>query len=339
MLHTVDKPCRPNAPGMLSPVLLTMCLLLVPVCSPAAEPTQMPLAQSGDTELYATDSGVSVNGRLSVGLLNGEGNEYAYNARNGQKLSELIWSFDNNLMLGAGLSIETGRWLTVNGDVWLKLSDSSTMDDYDWRIGNFTWTDWSTHDDVELTTGTMFDLNTEIHFLRSGQSSLFGIVGLKKDNWAWDARGGSYVYSVNGFRDTTGSFAPGELVISYEQDITTPYLGLGFATSSERFSFLVRIIGSPFVSASADDTHYLRQLRFEDDFSGGTMLGLDLAFTYFLTPRLAIHGALHYQDFDEIKGDSVITDLRSGQRVATGSDTSGLAHSSSLVSLGVTYRF
>ena len=305
----------------------------------ASGPVQRPADTSNEETVIMVNDEVVITGRIGVGMLSGESHEYAYNAGSGTKLSELTWSFDSNVMLGVGLSLKANNWLKFNGDVWFKITESSSMDDYDWFIENGNWTHWSHHDDVDLSSGSMFDINAEFNFFRPDNFTFFGILGFKKDSWAWDGRGGNYIYSVNGFRDTTGSFTNGQQVISYEQDFNVPYLGVGLSAEAESFFFTARIIGSAFVDASAEDTHYLRNLHFKDEFSSGTMVGFDVSCSYFFTPGLSVSAAFHYQDYPELKGTSIITDTTTGQRYATSDDTTGLSHSSSLVSLGMQYRF
>lgn len=319
--------------------LSVLALVTLPVLSVASEPVK----RVGETNVEGTVINVNdrivVTGRLGIGMLSGESKELVYNAGSGTRLSELTWSFDNNVMVGGGLSIRFTRWLKINGDFWVAVSDDSTMDDYDWLVDGYDWSDWSHHEDTELTTGTMFDVNAEFSFYRPSNFNFFGVAGIKRDNWAWDARGGDYTYSVNGFRDTTGSFPDGLLGISYEQDLLTPYFGIGMAGGSENFTFTVRLVGSPFVDASATDTHYLKDLRFEDEFSDGTMIAFDVACAYHFTGGVSIAAGFHYQDYSDIKGYTVITDLTNGQKYRTADDTAGLEHSSTLLNLQLIYDF
>ena len=319
--------------------LAMLTMMTLPVLSSASEPVK----RAGETNVEETiiniNDRVVVTGRLGLGMLSGDSSELVYNAGSGAKVSELTWSFDNNVMLGAGLSVKFNKWLKINGDLWVAASDDSTMDDKDWLVEGYDWSDWSHHGDTELTKGTMFDFNAEFSFYRPSNFNFFGIAGIKRDNWAWDARGGNYIYSVNGFRDTTGTFTDGQLGISYEQDLLTPYFGIGMTGGSESFSFAVRLVGSPFVDASAEDTHYMRDLRFEDEFSDGTMIAFDLACAYHFTGGASIAAGFHYQDYSDIEGYTVITDLTNGEKYRTADNTAGLEHSSTLLNLQFIYDF
>ena len=299
-----------------------------------------PIKRTSDTTTEETivnvNDRVIVTARVSVGVLNGEALETVYRAGTGAKLSEITWSFDNNIMLGTGISIDLNHWLKLNGDIWFKITESSAMDDYDWFVENG---DWSHHDNVDLSSGSMFDINAEISFYQPQNFTFFGIVGLKKDNWAWDAKGGSYIYSVNGFRNTTGTFPNDQSVISYEQEFTVPYFGIGFSTGTENLFFSARLIGSPFVDASADDTHHLRNLQFKDEFSSGTMIAVGLTGAYNFTESFSANVAFQYQNYSEIKGYTIVTNTVTGQSNRTADDTAGISQSSSLLSLGVRYTF
>ena len=110
-------------------------------------------------------------------------------------------------MVGAGVTIQPVEWLKINGDIFFNAnSGSNELDDYDWRYTTSLWSDWSHHDDVELTKGTMFDVNAEFIFFRNQNTAISAIVGYKQDNWEWEARGGEFIYSIGGFRNTSGTF-------------------------------------------------------------------------------------------------------------------------------------
>ncbi len=280
-----------------------------------------------------------VTGRLSLGLLNGEANEIVYNPSTGAEVSHLEWQIDNVAMVGAGISFTPASWLKINTDIWVNISDGSgSMDDYDWSASNLPWTDWSHHDDMTVDQVFLFDLNAEVPLLKRPVGTVYGIMGVKRDNFEMSASGGDYIYSNTGFRDTTGSFPDNLQVISYEQTYTVPYLGVGFQADYNPLSFTGRIIGSGLVDLETKDNHYLRNLVFEDDFETGTMLALDLGFTYSFSDRLRFMGGFHYQYYDEVKGSTTVTDTSTGETFIYSGDTAGADNSSSIFMATIVYN-
>ncbi len=292
-----------------------------------------------DQTIISDNHGITMSAHIATGVLNGESREFAYNTSNGAKLSELIWTIDNVMMANFGLTLTTPRWLNVNLDFWFNLTDNAEMDDYDWFVTGLPWTHWSNHPDTTLTSGTMLDINGEINIIAPSEFTLFAIVGFKRDNWSWDAKGGTYIYSVNGFRDSTGTFPSGQKVISYEQYFNVPYLGLGFGFGTTSFKVKAKVFGSPYLWAGQTDDHYLRNLRFESDLSGGTMIGVDIAAFYYFTENFAVSLGVFAQSYSELKGEETITDTSTGQSYKVSGDPSGFDHESAMFSFGLHYRF
>lgn len=294
---------------------------------------------SQDTSISVNDSVVMVSGRMSLGLLNGEAHELVYDADSGRKVSELIWDLDNVLMLGAGVTVSPLSWLRLNADVGVAVTEGEgNMDDYDWLATNYDgYTDWSTHDDLEIDKGLTLDLNAEFAILRHNQSVLFAVVGYRHDNWSWVARGGDYIYSTTYLGDTRGSFQDGVEVISYEQTYDTPYIGIGFQADLTPVSISGRLIGSTLVSAEDEDIHHLRNIRFEEDFDNGDMIGVDFAVTYKLNAQMALVGSFKYLEFNEVKGETRATDLTTGQTYLFAGDSAGLDNETSTIALAFTY--
>lgn len=283
-----------------------------------------------------------VSGRMSLGYLTGESGEYVYVPENSHKLSELKWDIERAYMLGLGGSVSPWSWLTFNADVWFNLGEGeNTMDDYDWFIEGFQYTHWSHHEDVDMTTGVMFDINGEVDLYRYEKARFFAIAGFKYDNWEWEAYGGDYIYSTVFLYDTVGSFPDGEKVITYEQNYYAPYLGFGFSSALAQapIEFSGRVVFSPYVWGEAKDQHHLRNLIFEEDFDSGTMLSLDFAGHYYFSNNLSLWLAFHYQKYHEMKGETVVTDITTGEKTTYRGDVGGMDHQSSMVSTGVSYSF
>ncbi len=312
----------------------------------AAGPVAVAPGQSGWFVGKGSEKPVDVTLRGGVGYLTGESRELVYWPDVGNhKASELIWEIDSLYMIGFGASLRSERlrwlrWLTVNFDGWFKATDGDgTMDDYDWLdLGRDDWTEWSHHEDTDVTDGSIIDINGQISFYRTQNVVFNGYVGYKRDNFGWESRGGDFVYSRFGFRDWRGSFPAGELAISYEQTLEVPYLGLGVEAGSGKFKFDGRVIFSTLVKGESVDHHHMRNLVIDGDFSDGDMIAVDIAGIYAVTSNLSVELGYSFQSYDEMRGDYTWHDNDTGTVDFT-ENYAGMDQESSMFSISVLYNF
>lgn len=290
--------------------------------------------------LTQPSSPVTFSVDLGAGYLTGESKEVVFAPTLGNyKTSELTWEIDNLYMVGIGASLSVHQWLAVNFTGWFKATDGEgTLDDYDFLIVGQDWTDWSHHEDTDVTDGSIIDLNVGLSFFRTDTVNFEALVGYKRDNFGWEASGGDFIYSEGGFRNTTGSFSAGVPVISYEQTFSSPYLGLGMAAKFNAFELGGRLIYSPLVQGEADDQHFLRSLVTSDDGEDGDLIAFDITGSYAITEHLAVEMGYSYQRYDMMQGDSVWTFQEEGV-VILFPDGAGMEQTSSLFSAGLRYRF
>ncbi|HKJ65104.1 MAG TPA: omptin family outer membrane protease [Desulfopila sp.] len=313
--------------------------LVMLTCALAAEPISAGDSAKGTTSIQIGTLQVEVTGRLGLGRIDGESKELVYNT-DGTILSELIWTLDNVYMINGGISVQPLSWLKFNADLWVAVNDGGgTMDDYDWLVSGMDWTHWSHHEDVSLDRGIMFDINAQIPFYRLSGTVLSAFVGLKRDNWKWEAKGGTYIYSYYGFRDLSGSFPDGELAITYEQWWTVPYLGLGFESQLSNWILSGRLLASPFVQGEAEDMHHMRNLLFKDDFGTSSMWSVDFTTTYKFSPNWGISGAVKYQHYEEAKGSTTVINTLTGEQSYYGGDAAGADNEAVLAQLSLDYSF
>lgn len=285
-------------------------------------------------------SPVSFSLEMGAGYLTGESNEAVYWPSQGNhQASELTWAIDDVFMVGIGGSLKFRDWLAFNFNGWFKAADGNgTMDDYDWTVVGSDWTDWSHHEQTDVTAASIIDLNVALSFFRTPNLALKAIVGYKRDNFAWEAYGGDYIYSEGGFRNTSGTIPAGIHTIGYDQTFTTPYVGVGVEAKFNAFELNSRLIYSPLVHGEDTDHHYLRNLVTYDTVDDGDMIGFDVSGSYFFNPHLALELAYSYQRYDMTQGDSEWHFQDEGV-VYYFADGAGMDQTSSLFSVALRYTF
>lgn len=324
----------------LKRVMTTMAVSTMVLLLPVVQADAATVETEATAEISTEQAGVPFSGRIGVGYLTGEARELVYWPHRGDhKASELTWDIDSLYMVGLGATVQARQWLSINIDTWFNLGDGSGyMEDYDWAIPGTDWTDQSTHENTDVTKGFIFDVNVEMTAFSTSQVQLTGIVGFRRDNFEWEARGGSYVYSVNGFRDMAGTFPDDELGITYEQTFNVPYIGIGFKGDFDRVHLAAKITGSVLVSGEAVDQHHQRNLVTTDDFSNESMIALDVSFAYDISNNIGLKVAYAYEKYDTMKGDSVWDFNNEGVSIDY-DDSAGAELETSMLSMNITYSF
>ncbi|MDZ7661336.1 omptin family outer membrane protease [Thiohalophilus sp.] len=281
---------------------------------------------------------------VSAGVAQGKANELVYGQPSSwptdYKLSQLIWETRQLPMLSAGVSARFGLvTLNLQGRLGITAGDA-VMDDYDWVYTNRDWSHWSHHEDTDVTEAWAWDISLDFELTGSESMELAGVLGYKQELWAWESYGGSYIYSSSGnFRDDSGSFTPGQPVISYEQRFRVPYIGLRFTGETLNWRFGARYLYSNQVDVAAIDHHYLRDLIFEDSFSPGEMSSYEISIEYRLSRQLGLLARYDVQDYAEVRGDTLYRDSNTGAVTGYCTNCAGADNRSELVSVGLSYRF
>ena len=283
-------------------------------------------------------------GQLSLGLLNGEANEYVYDYEtwdgSRRQLSRLDWDLKSVAMGGFNGSVRLLNKLTLNGGAWVALTEGNgEMDDYDWLdTGSTDWTHYSLSD-VDVTSGSIFDLNVAWDLVEWEGLTARICAGYKQDEWKWEDHGVYLLYPENGY---VPEYLFGENMINYKQRFQIPYLGASADWARGNFTVAGRLMWSPAVAADDWDEHVARSLHFHETFDGGDLLGLGLEARYDFTEGffqgVFLTAAVDYQQIDLIVGDMEIADYSTGE---TGSDTdvAGIENSYTVVSVGGGLRF
>ena len=303
-------------------------------------------------EAVVHKGGMGFEARIGVGYLQGEATSWVYNTQAQSRAeSKLPWTLDSVLMVGGGITFKPVSWLTLNADVWTKVSGNSEMTDWDWIYDGGEWkgdwTHWSHTDPVSLEDGQIIDLNASIPVYKTPKLTVHGLVGYLRDHWSWDGTGGTThgIYSSDatvpeGFRDhiwtEQGNGANG---ITYEQTFDTPYLGIGFGLKLNPITVNAKVIGSTFVNAEDYDHHLSRDLRFYGDFGGdNNMIGMTCEVVYDLTKSLSLGATVNYVNYSPMTGDVDNINDANGERYTT-AGTAGTELQRTSLNLSLAYRF
>lgn len=278
------------------------------------------------------EEGVSLAASISYSSVNAMERVYEDSVRPGYVVSELDWKADVALA-GISSSIRHERWV-ANGGIWTSLDTiDGSLVDRDWRYTDIP--DWSDQSigDASLDM-TVFDINVGYGMFKAESMALDVVLGYRQDELGWSDFGGTYLYSIDGFRDTAGTLPPGT-AITYDQKIQIPYLGLHAHTRIRPAMTLSGyLLYSTLGEISAHDYHILRGVHFVDSFSGVEYLGVGVLVSWNLTPELLVGVTLDYQNLDDVVGDEQIIEYGEFRP-----DGAGTSMESTTASVMVCYAF
>lgn len=276
-----------------------------------------------------TEPRATLAAQFSMGLLNGDAVEHVYDyegANGGRRpLSRLDWDLKDVVMGGGQVSARVTERLSMNGGLWLALTEGSgEMDDYDWMDpGSSDWTHYSLSE-VDVTEGYIIDMNLGWELIRSESAALRAVAGYKQNGWSWEDRGVYALYPELGYIPYPFD---GQNLINYEQEFRIPYLGLGTDLKSGALTLSGCVNWSPLVEANDWDHHVARNIKFKETFEEGDMLGAGVEVRYLIEQGFLrgvfLGASIQYQQIDLIVGDMEAVDLETGDYYA-GKDEAGI---------------
>lgn len=280
------------------------------------------------------------------GYLKGKSREIVYDAATGRMVSELFWDIDEAIVIGGALNVRPLDWLTLRLGGWTPVKSRNKMDDYDWLVtGMADWSDWSKHSDTKLNHAYMFDISAEARIASFNKTLFFDradfniLAGFRWYNTSWTAFGGSAISSSNpGFRDQTATFTDGDPVISYEQWMETPYIGISSNMSKGRWLLKAELMGSLWGRMRDEDNHHLRSILFEEYFQNTAMVAGNISLSYALTKNIDLFGAFSYVKYFEAQGPTMLTDYANGTQTYLSGNAAGTEHQYLLYELGLRWR-
>ncbi len=281
---------------------------------------------------------------VEVGRMTAKSHEFVYDG--GHKLSELIWETDNATTVGITATGRTIGGLETRLRGSFTVQDDSYMEDYDWlagRLGFVGYNDWthaSYHEDTQLDHAFSLDAQVSKRVVGRGKPIGLNLLGgVRHTDIKWTAYGGRYVYSENGLHDSVGVFPDGEAGISYQQQFTSPYVGLEVGADTGRFSARAAgLLGMP-VFSGAEDDHWARRLNFDDDTGGHYMIGLEAQAAFDVTSHFGLTAGVRHERYTNSKGKSRVEDTTTGGTGFLGDDSAGAAHEQTNITLGGYLKF
>jgi plasminogen activator len=282
-------------------------------------------AEDGADKLWRAPSAIVTE--FSIGAMRGKAQEFVYNP-DGSTLSRLDWTFDNVAMFNTATAYQILPWLKLGVKGSMNLSDSSTMDDFDFNLPFCPPPDFnchSNHPSTKLRQARTFEVYGAADFYRSGGLTFSALAGYKDTFYKWAAIGGTANY---------GALPPG-LGISYEQSWSTPYIGLAFSTTRDAWTLNGRVIGSAWARGDDKDNHHLRSLKFTDKFGSTNMLSADLGIAYRMNRYLSVTADYRFERWGTGKGPTTITDFIGGATVVIPGDAAGANAETHAISVGL----
>ena len=247
----------------------------------------------GDYFYASPDNTVELSG--SIGVIGIEAREHVFpTAGSTDNLSLLIWQSVAPMATGDARVRLPDGW-TLSGRLRAAISGDSYMEDYDWTGPFFVsyafddWTHQSRPPDTSLdwyVDGSLA-LGRDVMVEDAVRVNLNG--GFKYTDVQWTASGGTYVYSVGGFRDTSGSI-PDAPAITYRQQIPTLFAGLDVEAVENGWTYGVSAKGGMTLFGMATDHHWMRvpPLRFVDYLKPAPMVSLAASAGYDLSDNLGL---------------------------------------------------
>jgi len=245
-----------------------------------------------------------------IGLVSMTANEFVFDG--GWTTSQLIWESLNVPVATVGLSTKLSDGWTVAAKAEAGLGGNSSMADYDWLTpyvaanGPDDWTHRSLHPDTRvdhfmrgsLVVGRDMQLGDRFTINLNG--------GFKYTDVQWTGYGGSYIYSVGGFRDSSGNFVDGQAGITYRQMLPMAFVGADATADFDKLVLTAGAQGGFTFAGQAVDDHWLRDLRFVDNMYVAPIVALSANAQYGFSDNAALFVAASLDKMFTTRADTSV---------------------------------
>jgi len=278
--------------------------------------------------------------RGSIGVIGIEGEETVFIAPGyDERLSYLTWRTVAP-MVAASLGVRLPDGWTLKGEARAAMAGVGQMEDYDWLwphrpgFGPDQWTDRS----VSPHTNLDWYLDGAIAFGRDlvsdGDMRVNFNGGFKYTDVQWTAIGGTAVYSVGGFRDTSLVF-PDTPAITYRQQLPTLFAGLDVESREGDWAYAASAKGGITTFGRATDDHWLSAVNYVDAFRPAPMVSLNASASYNFSRNAGFFVEGGVEKVWLLRGDTTMTGMLAGYSV----DTAGGALGTLSLSAGLKGSF
>lgn len=298
---------------------------------------------NSDTDFSKADPNANFVLRGSMGMTSIHAVEKVYHFTTGDDLlSRLDWQSVAPIASGDAKIRLPGDW-TLRGHVDAAIAGDSNMIDYDW-LGfspSLAPDDWD-HRSISPNTHLDWYLNGSVALGRDlpiNESLTINVNGgLKYTDVQWTAVGGTYLYSVNAFRDTPGTLpdVPG---ITYHMRLPTAFVGMDAAVRDGAWSLDTTAKYGVTFLAGDTDYHYLRNLRFEDQLNWSQVLSADARLGYNFNDHLGAFLEGSYEKVLSGHNDSNVYDIPTGAHLGYSPKLAGAELDVASVKVGLKGNF
>lgn len=270
------------------------------------------------------------------------GDELVYD--DGDRLSRLIWK-SRVPTAQIALSHDLPQGWVLGGKLVSAVGNSGHMVDYDWiapfnpGTGPDDWTHRSIHPVTDLHRYLDLDVTLGRQVAAFGQTQIAVHGGLKYTEASWRARGGSFVYSEDGFRDTVFEQSDSARSIDYKQRHKAIYAGAEARHQAGAWQFAGLLRAGVSIQPREVDLHWQRDLRFDHKISAQPYVNVGLSGTYAIREDLSLGIEASWQRFFERTGDARVSDIRDGSFYQTDRDGIAGELTTATVAVSLGYSF
>lgn len=277
--------------------------------------------------------------RAGVGAVFIGGDEYVF--ASDRTLSHLLWQSSAPVMRGS-VDVKLGNGISVSAGGAVAGYGTSYMEDYDWLVPTNNFDDWthrSQHPDTNLDHFFAGEVALGYDLVQLSDANVRMHAGFKYTDVAWSSYGGSYIYSVNGFRDRVGNFADGEPAIAYRQRLPELFVGVDGEEQYGKLRVGGLLRGGLTVMGNAIDNHWMRDLRIEDNFRVAPTFSAGVDASMSLGRAAELFVAARYDQHFQMRGKAEYIDTGTGAVVAAGDDIAGAGLKTLDLTIGFKGRF
>ena len=260
---------------------------------------------------------------MGISQLNTDANEIVY--ENSEKTSELNWKVDSAYLIDLDLQYLFLNRFILNTNLKKNYNESNT----NMTNHNYSSSTNTTYSDTTVKDVNLYDLNLKYLLYAIKNHIFFTQIGAKQETYKWEAKNNE-----------------GSPEISYEQDISNIYLGLGII--SNLFSDLQMIINYNYsnnVKIEAYDIHHNRTtygadyVTYSDHLEDGTMEEKNIAIYFMPSKTFSIYFAYNDTNYKTVKGYTDINFVGTSRSGSTKAETAGANNKSTFYKIGLRYFF